>query len=54
MTIEGIYRNGEVELSETPNDACEGACAAVSSTSLEKGKIENENSDVYGKYLERR
>ena len=24
-TIEGIYRNGKIELSETPSDVCEGA-----------------------------
>ena len=23
-TIEGVYRNGKVELSETPSDMCEG------------------------------
>ena len=52
--IEGIYRNGKIELSEVPSDMCEGARVVVSSTSLEKGKIENENSNVYGEYLERR
>lgn len=28
-TIEGIYRNGKIELSETPDGVCEGTCAVV-------------------------
>ena len=28
-TIEGIYRNGKIELSETPSDVCEGTRAIV-------------------------
>ena len=28
-TIEGIYRNGKVELSETPSDMCEGTPVIV-------------------------
>ena len=28
-TIEGIYRNGKVELSETPSDMCEGMPVVV-------------------------
>lgn len=54
ITIEGVYRNGKIELSETPSNVSKGARVVVSSTSLEKGKIENENSNVYGEYLERR
>ena len=28
-TIEGIYRNGKIELSETPSDVCEGTRVIV-------------------------
>ena len=28
-TIEGIYRNRKIELSETPNDVCEGTHVVV-------------------------
>ncbi len=29
ITIEGIYRDGKVELSETPSDMCEGMSVIV-------------------------
>ena len=53
-TIADVYRNGKIELSETPSNVSEGTRVVVSSTNLERGKIENENANVYGKYLERR
>ncbi|MDE0485142.1 MAG: hypothetical protein OXI67_21410 [Candidatus Poribacteria bacterium] len=28
-TIEGVYHNGEIELSETPSDVCEGTRVVV-------------------------
>ena len=28
-TIEGVYRNGKIELSETPSDVCEGTRVVV-------------------------
>ena len=28
-TIEGVYRDGKIELTETPNDVCEGTRAIV-------------------------
>ena len=28
-TIEGVYRNGKIELSKTPGDVCEGAPVMV-------------------------
>ena len=37
-TIEGIYRNGKIELSETPSDVCEGTRVIV--TSLPPGSID--------------
>lgn len=37
-TIEGIYRNGKIELSETPNDVCEGTRVVV--TFLSPGSID--------------
>ena len=37
-TIGGIYRDGKIELSETPNDVCEGTRAVV--TSLPPGSID--------------
>ena len=37
-TIEGIYRNGKIELSETPNDMCEGTRVVV--TFLPPGSID--------------
>ena len=38
ITIEGIYRNGKIELSETPNDACEGTRVVV--TFLTPGSVD--------------
>ena len=37
-TIEGIYRNGKIELSETPSDVCEGTRVVV--TFLPPGSID--------------
>ena len=37
-TIKGIYRNGKIELSETPNDVCEGTRVVV--TFLSSGSID--------------
>ena len=37
-TIEGIYRNGKIELSKTPNDVCEGTRVVV--TFLSPGSID--------------
>ena len=37
-TIEGIYRNGKIELSETPSDVCEGTRVVV--TILPLGSID--------------
>ena len=36
-TIEGIYRNGKIELSETPHDVCEGTRVVV--TFLTPGSV---------------
>ena len=36
-TIEGVYRNGTIELSETPSDVCEGTRVVV--TFLTSGSI---------------
>lgn len=36
-TIEGIYRNGKIELSETPRDVCEGTHVVV--TFLTPGSV---------------
>lgn len=38
ITIEGIYRNGKIELSETPRDVSEGMYAIV--TFLSPGTID--------------
>ena len=37
-TIKGIYRNGKIELSETPSDVCEGTRVVV--TFLPPGSID--------------
>lgn len=37
-TIEGIYRNGKIELSKTPSDVCEGTRVVV--TFLPPGSID--------------
>ena len=37
-TIEGVYRKGKIELSETPNDVCEGTRVVV--TFLSPGAID--------------
>ena len=37
-TIEGIYRDGKIELSETPSDVCEGTRVVV--TFLSPGSID--------------
>lgn len=37
-TIEGVYRNGKIELSETPSDMCEGTRVVV--TFLPPGSID--------------
>ena len=37
-TIEGIYRNGKIELLETPSDVCEGTRVVV--TFLPPGSID--------------
>ena len=37
-TIEGIYRNGKIELSETPRDVCEGTRVVV--TFLTPGSVD--------------
>ncbi len=37
-TIEGVYRNGKIELSETPSDVCEGTRVIV--TFLSPGSID--------------
>lgn len=37
-TIEGVYRNGTIELSETPRDVCEGTRVVV--TFLPPGSID--------------
>ena len=52
-TIEAVYRKGKIELSETPSDVCEGTRVLVNSTNLGKGKIANEGSNFYSKYLAR-
>lgn len=38
IAIEGIYHNGKIELSETPNDICEGTRVIV--TFLSSGSID--------------
>lgn len=38
IAIEGIYHNGKIELSETPNDICEGTRVIV--TFLSPGSID--------------
>ena len=35
-TIEGVYRNGKIELSETPSNVSESTRVIISSTNLEK------------------
>ena len=37
-TIEGVYRNGKIELSETPSDVCEGTRVVV--TFLPPGAVD--------------
>ena len=37
-TVEGIYRDGEIELSETPRDVCEGTRVVV--TFLTPGSVD--------------
>ena len=37
-TIEGIYRNGKIEISKTPSDVCEGTRVVV--TFLPPGSID--------------
>ena len=37
-TIKGIYRNGKIELSETPRDVCEGTRVVV--TFLAPGSVD--------------
>lgn len=37
-TIEGVYRDGKIELSETPGDVCEGTRAIV--TFLPPGAVD--------------
>ena len=43
-TIEGIFRDGKIELSETPNDICEGTRVIV--TFLSPGSIDLRESGI--------
>ena len=43
-SVEGVYSNGKIELSETPNDVCEGARVIV--TFLSPGSIEKRERGI--------
>ncbi|MDE0638505.1 MAG: hypothetical protein OXI43_21900 [Candidatus Poribacteria bacterium] len=43
-TIEGVYHNGKIELSETPSDVCEGTRVIV--TFLSPGSIDSRERGI--------
>ncbi|MEA5616543.1 hypothetical protein VB711_01625 [Cronbergia sp. UHCC 0137] len=45
VSVEGVYRNGRIELTESPNNVPEGACVIVTFVSLNDINLASQGID---------